>query len=333
MKKIKLIILWVLISVVLQCSVLFFLNNFYFKDDTDVSMQQISISDNMNQKTIHVSIPASASNISVSFDGVYITYKNDGVYKIADSSTGNTKDLGSSDSPVLCARWLTGRDIVLTLQNVNGEIVLYSTDAQNGESRKLVNVAQYSQNFTNYDIKASTITGVTYVRVDNMIYRIDINQISAQPIYPVVNYLGSMDTMPTKDRLIYVANQGTVLHMTQPIAKINMNTSNPLTILGIDDNGVIYLGEMEYGYVKSIITKNLNNPNDPSKTIQLKEPVTNNDISVRQDGKIYVNYNMQSEVEELTSKAITKYKGQFIGYYQYGVSTLESGKYYKQKFS
>lgn len=333
MKKIKLIILWVLISVVLQCSVLFFLNNFYFKDDTDVSMQKISISDNMNQKTIHVSIPSSASNIAVSFDGVYITYKNDGIYKIADSSTGNTKDLGSSNSPVLCARWLTGRDIVLTLQNVNGEIVLYSTDAQNGESRKLVNVAQYSQSFTNYDIKASTITGVTYVRIDNMIYRIDINQISAQPIYPVVNYLGSMDTMPTKDRLIYVANQGTVLHMTQPTAKIDMNTSNPLTILGIDDNGVIYLGEMEYGYVKSIVTKNLNNPSDPSKTIQLKEPVTNNDISVRQDGKIYVNYNMQSEVEELTSKTITKYKGQFIGYYQYGVSTLEGGKYYKQKFS
>ena len=317
MKKIKLIIFWILISVVLQCSVLFFLNNFYFKDDTDVSMQQISISDNMNQKTIHVKIPSSASNISVSFDGVYVTYKDDGVYKIADSSTGNTKDLGNSDSPVLCARWLAGRDIVLTLQNVNGEIVLYSTDAQNGESRKLVNIAQYSQSFTNYDIKASTITGVTYVRVDNMIYRIDINQISAQPIYPVVNYLGSMDTMPTKDRLVYVANQGTVLHMTQPAAKIDMNTSNPLTILGIDDNGVIYLGEMEYGYVKSIVTKNLNNPSDPSKTIQLKEPVTNNDISVRQDGKVYVNYNMQSEVEELTSKAITKYKGQFIGYYQY----------------
>ncbi|WP_297637191.1 hypothetical protein [uncultured Clostridium sp.] len=333
MRKIKLIVLWVLISVVLQCSVLFYLNNAYFKDDTDVSMQQISISDNMNQKTIHVAIPSNASNIGISFDGVYITYKDDGVYKIADSSTGNTKDLGSSNSPVLCARWLVGRDMILTLQNVDGEVVLYSTDAQNGESRKLVNICEYGQSLTNFDIKASTITGVTYVRVNNMIYRININQTSAQPVYPVVNYLGSMDTMPTQDRLIYVANQGTVLHITQPNAQIDMNTKNPLTILGVDDNGVIYLGEMEYGYVKSIITKNLNNPSEASKTIQLKEPVTNNDINIRQDGKIYVNYNMQSEVVELQSQSITKYTGQFIGFYQYGISTLQSGKYYKQKFS
>ncbi|ENZ03721.1 hypothetical protein ACED96_14735 [Clostridium thermobutyricum] len=332
MRRVRMIIIWILISVILQCGVLFYLNNFYFAENTDVSMQKISIADTMNEKTIHVEIPSDASNVGISFDGVYIVYKENGVYKIADSSTGNIKDLGTSENPILFAKWITGRDMLLNLQVNDGEVVLYSYDAQTGQNRKLVNICEYSSSFTRYDIQASAITGVTYVKVDNVIFRIDINQISAQVIYPVVQFLGNIDTMPTKDRLVYLANQGNVLHLTQPAERIPMNTAKPLNILGIDDNGVIYLGEMENGYVTSIITKNLNNPLDPSKTIALKEPVTNNDISVRQSGKIYVNYNMQNEVEELQSKTITPYNGQFLGFYQYGVSTLKDGKYYKQTF-
>lgn len=332
MRRVRMIIIWILISVVLQCGVLFYLNNFYFAENTDVSMQKISVSDTMNQKTIHVEIPSNASNVGISFDGVYITYKENGSYKIADSSTGNIKDLGTSENQILFARWLTGRDMLLNLQVNDGEIVLYSYDAQSGQNRKLVNIGPYSSSFTRYDIEASAITGVTYVKIDNIIFRIDINQISAQPINPVVKFLGNIDTMPTKDRLVYLANQGNTLHLTQPAERISMNTTKPLNILGIDDNGIIYLGEMENGYVTSIITRNLNKPSEPSRTISLKEPVTNNDVSVRQDGKIYVNYNMQNEIEELQSKTITPYNGQFLGFYQYGVSTLKDGKYYKQAF-
>ncbi|MGL4875537.1 MAG: hypothetical protein ACRC30_12915 [Clostridium sp.] len=332
MKKIKLIILWVLISLVIQCGILFFLNNFYFEDDTDVNMKQISISDNMNQKVIHIEIPADAKNVGVSFDGVYITYQTDGVYKIADSSEGKTTNLGADGNQILCAKWLDGRDMLLNLQNNDGEVVLYSYDAQTGVNRKLVNVAPYSQSYVNYDIKASTITGVTYVQINNTIFRIDINQTSAQPIYPVVNQLGSMDTMPTQDRLIYIANEGNILHITQPNARIPMNTKNPLTILGIDDNGIIYLGELSNGGISSIVTKNLNNPSEANNVISLKEPVNSNDINVRQDGKVYVNYSSENEVDEVTTQKVIKYSGQFLGFYQYGVSVLKDGKYYKEMF-
>ncbi|MGL4847599.1 MAG: hypothetical protein ACRC28_01535 [Clostridium sp.] len=332
MKKIKLIILWVLISLVIQCGILFYLNNFYFEDDTNVNMQKISISDSMNQKTVHIEIPGDAQNVGVSFDGVYITYQTNGVYKIADSSEGKTKDLGTEENPILCAKWLDGRDMLLNLQNNDGEVVLYSYDAQTGQNRKLVNIAPYSQSYVNYDIKASTITGVTYVQINNTIFRIDINQTSAQPIYPVVNQLGSMDTMPTQDRLIYVAKGGNILHITQPNGRIPMNTKNPLTILGIDDNGTIYLGEVNNGEISSIVTKDLDNTNAQSKVISLKEPVKSSDINVRQDGQIYVNYSSQSEVDEITTQKVTKYNGQFLGFYQYGVSYLKDGKYYKEMF-
>ncbi|MGL5648380.1 MAG: hypothetical protein ACRDDY_11045 [Clostridium sp.] len=332
MKKVKLIILWVLISLVLQCGALFFLNNFYFEDDTNVNMQQISISDNMNQKIIHIEIPSDASNVGVSFDGVYLTYQTNGVYKIADSSEGKTRDLATSGNQVLCAKWLTGRDMLLNLQNNNGEVVLYSYDAQTGQNRKLLNIAPYSQSYVKYDIEASTITGVTYVQINNTIFRIDINQTNAQPIYPVVNQVGSMDTMPTQDRLVYVASGGNILHITQPSARITMNTQDPLTILGIDDNGIIYLGELQNGNVTSIVTKNLNDPNAQSKVISLKAPVASKDISVRQDGKIYVNYSGESQVEELSTQTVTKYTGQFLGFYQYGISTVKDGKYYKETF-
>lgn len=334
MKKLKMILSWIAVSLILQCSVLFFLDKFYFKDNTDVNMQQVAINNNQTNQNMHVPIPTNAEDIKVSYDGRYISYYENYSLEICDTTSGDVKPLqGSEGKEILKSVWLQDRNMLLTLEVEDNEIVLYNYDPQKGVNQKIVGVCPYDAKYKNFDIQASTITGVTYVKVNNAIYRVDINQNFATDVPLSVRSLGSVSIMPTKDRLVYTAKNGTVVHMTQPSERIPINTKEPIDILGIDEDGYMYLGELKGDLVNGIVKKNLEDINSKSEKIALDKPVNKKDIFINGKGDIYVNYSDKGVVKNIKSSKEIKYKGKFVSYYNNGVASILDGKYYKTTFS
>lgn len=334
MKKLKMILSWVILSLILQCSVLFFLDKFYFKDNTNVNMEQVKIDDNHVNTNMHVHIPDNAKDIKVSYDAKYVAYYEDKALKVCNTNTGDVDVLKNSEGRVILRSiWLQDRNKLLTLEVEDGEIVLYNYDAQKQTDQKIVDICPYKANYKNFDIQVSTITGVTYIQINNAIYRIDINQSFATNVPLAVQSLGSVSVMPTKDRLVYVAKKGTVIHMTQPVSRIPIDSNEQIDILGIDEDGYVYVGQIKNNLVDGIIKKNLDNINSKSEKIKLDKPVEKSNIFINGKGQIYVNNPSKKVVKEIKSSAEIKYKGNFVAYYSNGVASILDGKFYRTNFT
>lgn len=334
MKKLKMILSWVILSLILQCSVLFFLDKFYFKDNTNVNMEQVKIDDNHVNTNMHVHIPDNAKDIKVSYDAKYVAYYEDKALKVCNTNTGDVDVLKNSEGRVILRSiWLEDRNKLLTLEVEDGEIVLYNYDAQKQTDQKIVDICPYKANYKNFDIQVSTITGVTYIQINNAIYRIDINQSFATNVPLAVQSLGSVSVMPTKDRLVYVAKKGTVIHMTQPVSRIPIDSNEQIEILGIDEDGYVYVGQIKNNLVDGIIKKNLDNINSKSEKIKLDKPVEKSNIFINGKGQIYVNNPSNKVVKEIKSSAEIKYKGNFVAYYSNGVASILDGKFYRTNFT
>ena len=332
MKKLKMILSWVILSLILQCSVLFFLDKFYFKDNTNVNMEQVKIDDNHVNTNMHVHIPDNAKDIKVSYDAKYVAYYEDKALKVCNTNTGDVDVLKNSEGRVILRSiWLQDRNKLLTLEVEDGEIVLYNYDAQKQTDQKIVDICPYKANYKNFDIQVSTITGVTYIQINNAIYRIDINQSFATNVPLAVQSLGSVSVMPTKDRLVYVAKKGTVIHMTQPVSRIPIDSNEQIEILGIDEDGYVYVGQIKNNLVDGIIKKNLDNINSKSEKIKLDKPVEKSNIFINGKGQIYVNNPSKKVVKEIKSSAEIKYKGNFVAYYSNGVASIL--KFYRTNFT
>lgn len=333
MRKVKIILAWIAVSLILQCSVLFFLDKFYFKDNTDVSMEKVSINSNNKKENIHVNIPSDAKDIKVSYDGKYISYYMGYELNICDTESGDVKQLETiNGGNILKSVWLEDRNMLLTLEIEDNQIVLCNYDPEKNTNEKIVDICQYSKIYKTFNIKASTITWVTYIQVGNMIYRIDINQTAAVQVPIIVRNIGQIGLMPTKDRLVYIATNGTIVHITQPNERIQINTSSKLKILGIDEEGVLYLGEVTNNKVHKILKKDLDNDESAIKKVPLKEPVEDKNIFIDGTGAVFVNNSEAKTITDINTQKQITYKGNFLGFYNNGIASIVDGKYYTTEY-
>lgn len=333
MRKFKTILAWIALSLLVQCGVLLFLDQVYFKDNAKVNMKEVEIDSKIGNNQNHPYIPQEAINIKPSYDGKYLSYNNGTSLNILESNSGEIQnfDLIQSGS-VLDSLWLSDRNVLLTLENVNGRIELYSYDAKKKENSKVVDITYYSQYYKEFDIKSSPITGVTYVKVGTGIFRIDINQSHAEAVPVTVRQVGSMEVIPTKDRLVYIAEGGSVIHMTQPTAREVITGYGPLDIMYIDENEEAYLCSSNSENINRILKKDLNNTNSNIEVINLKREVKRKDIFIKSSGEIFINNNNNNEVEEIKSGKIYKYEGSFIGMYQNGIASKKDNELYRVSF-
>lgn len=334
MRKFRTILVWIAISLILQCGVLFYLDQVYFKDNAKVNMKQVDIKNDLEKLDKHPQIPTGATSIKPSYDGKYLSYYDNGSLNVLDGNSGEIQNFDLVQSgPVLDSLWLSDRNVLLTLENVNGRIELYSYDARKKQNEKMIDITYYSQYYKTFDIQSSPITGVTYVKVGGGVFRIDINQSHAEAVPITVKSVGSMDILPTKDRLVYIAEGGSVIHMTQPSQREVITGYGPLKIIGIDENDTVYLVKANNDKVSKILKKDLNNETSKVETIDLGVSASLKDIFVKDNGNLYVNDSSKNEVKEIKSGKTFKYEGSFIGMYQSGIASKKDNKLYRVPFN
>ena len=73
MKKFKVILVWSLFCILIECLVLFYLDKIAFKHSSDFTVKQVSSEEDIKDE-YEVDIPDEASSIQASFNGKYISY-------------------------------------------------------------------------------------------------------------------------------------------------------------------------------------------------------------------------------------------------------------------
>lgn len=76
MNKLKRFLKWGLLSVILQCLVLFVFDKFYFKLNSDVNVKAIDIASQYTKENNDVKLPGHMMDKKISYDGEYVAYLN-----------------------------------------------------------------------------------------------------------------------------------------------------------------------------------------------------------------------------------------------------------------
>ena len=113
MKTFIKVIIWALLSIMMQAGVFLFLDKVYFKETTDVQVEEVA-QPSVKSKDIDVNIPQTAENILASSDSRYISYNDNGSLKVIDVSTAQVKDINpSEDAEILYSTWVPKNNIIL----------------------------------------------------------------------------------------------------------------------------------------------------------------------------------------------------------------------------
>lgn len=333
MKMFKKIIAWAILSIILQISGLYALDNFVFKHSSDFQSKKIEIQKD-NTKDIKATVPTNAKEVNISYNGKYISYKDNENLYLEDTKTGTNAQVTTKEGgTILYYNWLPERDILVIAEKIqkDGEskIQLITYNAKDSLETFVENICTYQKDMEVKKISVSIFTGVYYVDVykgglKSTVYRIDrnndISKVSLQ-----TNILGNMQVIPHTDRLIYEDTMNSKFFATNPNKKLTFNSNKKLTLLGIDRNDVIYMGELNGDKITSITYGKIDDDTSTWKKITLDSVASCNDLYFSNKSEILINDNLKGSVKNLTTGNEVEYDGKLIQIKEDFIATVDSG--------
>ncbi|MBW9157060.1 hypothetical protein [Clostridium tagluense] len=338
----KRISIWIVVSLSLQCLVLFYIDHYFLAtSDSKVVSKKIVEDKKEETKKIDITVPESAEKILASYDAKYLSYYEDRQLKIVNCKDGKVKDIEAKEGSEICFyKWLPDRNrMYLVEKNSNdesGKLVLYSYDLSKGEKSKVKDLAWVNAKSEVKDIQFSILTGFLYVNVASEGERSNIYRIKRMVSVVSEEKVTKVDTIPSKvsnivlarheDNLIY---EGSVYNKIYAIGReepITVEGVDKLTIIGIDNNDYVYLGELKDKLVSKIYYGKTADKTQDWKTIELQQPCERDDLFVSDAGKVYQHDSLQGVVKEINSGSQTSYEGKFLQMYAKGIVSLVGNK-------
>lgn len=349
MKAIKRIMVWVLISLITQIAVLYYVDNYLFAaESADSIVAKKVVNDKNKEKELKdISIPEDAEHISVSYDGGYVSYYKDDVLKVIDMYTGeeNTVEF-EDDHKVSFYKWAPDRDIILLAikedNYSNDKYKFYSYDAERNKKDLLqtkdgvVTSIKTESNSNIEDIELTPLTNMIYVKVSLedgrcKIYNINV-MMKIEKVRTEPYFIGDIKIIPNDDRIAYESGDNGEVYITGTQTPIDVNEIENLCLISVDQNDRIYVGETDEKkvnnevQVKTIYYGTAEQDSSEWEKVTLKNPVNKSDIFVTKEGKIYINDNLKGSITELSTNKETVYKGKILEMYEDGVASISDGK-------
>ena len=333
MKRFKMIFSWIIVSLFLQCFLLFFLNNFFFTSDGAIRSKKIELKKEDRKKLANIDISEYVKDIKLSFDGKYVSYLEDGTINVVNTRDGKSIQMESGiNAKILNYNWLNDRHRMLVTQrnNSTGMVGLYYFDVVKNEKNIIKDICKIDKNGKVNSIDASTLTDVTYIMMtnyhkDKFIYRLDINQ-KLTKVDLMCNAIDKIGVVPHEDRLVYGDYLNKNLYVTSPNKRIKFNDSNSIELLSIDNEDEVFIGELNKKEICKIKYGTLKENTSAWKTIDLKESQNKENILINLKGMVFLNSEIKGKLINLKDNKEYEYKGKLIGVFDDGYGYIYNGK-------
>lgn len=343
MKRFKRIFAWAALSLILQISVVLVLDRIVFAHSSEFKMKKVE--EKVKTEEVNVQIPANVEDIRNSFDGKYITYVEGEKLQIVNTQSTEKKELVTEgNGEILNYKWLPDRNRIIVAEKIKNDkgtnvIKLITYDAKNGTENEVKEICTYQEGMEVDSITASVLTGVYYVSVsrggyNSTIYRIDINHTLTR-LNNKVTSLGRMEVVPRKDILVYEdkLNKNFYTYQGGVSKKLNFTNSQNLSLITIDSDDIVYMGELEGNKIKKIIYGKLDVNLSEWKVETLEKAKDVKDIHVNNKSQIMINDNLEGKVTNLATGETISYNGKLIGITDRVITSEVNGKLYIKKIS
>lgn len=327
MKNFKRVVVWAMLSIMLQTMVLLYCDKVLFRQTSDIVF--IEDEEKKEEVVVEVEMPSDAENIKLSPDGKYVVYLSNGDTHMVNTKTGEKLTGFKDDETIdlLCYDWQVDKNILLlaeTKVSDSGRTVinLATYNPKSDTKRNAYELCSYEEGMTVEHIVNSTKSSVTYVPVSRdgysaTIYRIDINE-DMTKLYNRVPALGHIEAFYAKDALIYedTVNDIYYKYSNNELTPISFENPANTIILGLTNNGVIYAGIKNIdGKVSEIIYGEDEISPSQWEHISLEEPKELSDIYVTigiNQGEVLINDNLKGKITNLSTNDEITYEGKFI---------------------
>lgn len=342
MKKVKRVIIWILISIIVQCGGYFYVDKYYLATNTTVKVKKIEKKTSKEKPDAEVVIPDNAEHINASFDGKYVSYYDEDKLKIVNTKTGDIKDVCFKDGVKLSYyKWISDRNRMLIGEKHNTEngygfkLSYYDVDKDTKEEVKDLTWGDEDSKIE--DIQESTLTNIIYVKVSrgqgkSRLYCINIMK-EMKRVPTKVTMIGNIAVLNYDDKLVYESNTYNKLYVTNTDESIAIEGVENPKLLGVDEDDNVYVGDLKDNKITSIYFGKIDNKQVKWSAMPLKTPVCREDIYISKKGKVYINDNLKGLIKEIATNKETAYKGKFLQLYDQGVISISEGKLVKNKFN
>ncbi len=332
MKMFKKCIVWVIISVVLQFSGLYILENTIFKNTTEFKSEDLVLNKDKTEN-INGTVPSSAEEITISYSGKYLTYVNNGKLFVEETETGTTQEVVTQDNgEIMYYKWLSDRNRLIIAEKIMKDgtnvVQLITYDPKDNSEIVVKTICDYQENMEINKISASVLTGVYYIDVykgnmKSVLYRIDRNeQLTRETVRADV--LGNMEVIPREDRLVYEDRINNKFFITNPSNRLEFNSNKNLALLGIDKEGIIYVGELDGEKVSSVTYGKPEEDTSTWEKIDLEDVVNKDDLYFSEKSEILINHNLEGKVKNLMTGKEVEYEGKLIEIKEDFIATVDN---------
>ncbi len=335
MKWKKRISIWIVVSISLQCLVLFYLDHYFLATDSKVVTKKVDENKSEKTKSIDIKVSANVENILASYDAKYVSYYENEKLKIVNCKDGTIKDISVDEgNKISFYEWLPDRNRILLVEKSSyddsSNLVLYYYDVLKAEKVKIKDLAWANTRSEVEDIQLSILTGVTYVKVASdgertSIYRID-RMGTMTKTYTIPSFVSNIALVRHEDKLIYEGLVYNKIYVTGSDESISVEGVDKLTLIGTDDDDNVYLGEVKDKLISKIYYGKAADKTSDWKVIDLQLPSEKSDIFVSCDGKVYQNDALQGVVKDINSGTQTSYEGKLLQLYTKGIVSLVGNK-------
>ncbi|MBV4420059.1 hypothetical protein KM800_12115 [Clostridium tyrobutyricum] len=334
MKIFRRIVIWALISLVLQFAGLFYINNYFLSSNTKLETKKVLKSEPKKSNVV-IKIPQNANNIKVSFDGKYVSYYAQNVITVIDTETGYEKQITfKSGVDLSFYKWLKDRNRILIAEKQSSDsdysfnIEYYDVDKDIKENIKKIDGFNSKTQIS--DIQESPLTNVIYIKMVSTgkgtnIYRVNIMS-EVQKVQTQSYMIGDIGILALKDALIYEDSLYNRIYVSGQDESLKIQGVKNPTWVGVDGEDRIYLGDLKNGKITKLYYGNIDGQTNQYSVLDLKEEVDKKDVYVSDNGNIYVNDNLQGIVRNVTNGKQYKYYGKFVQMYEGGIVSVDNEK-------
>lgn len=332
MKKFNKIIVWAMLSIMMQCAGLLYLDKVLFKHSSEFNVEKVEIT--TKNAEANVSIPTNAEKIEVSFDGRFITYYVDNKFMLVNIKTSEITEI-LNNKEILFTGWVPNNNVVIVAEKLSGKVNINTYNVKNGIENPIGDICAYKKGMEISDIVVSAKTGSKYVCIrsggdSSKIYRIGVENDDMKALNNSVPTLGSITALPLKDVLVYEdsSNNSFYRYFNGSRKKISFANANNLVILGASSDNMIYMGELSGDKVVKIIYGADETSPATWKTETLEKPKDIKDIYINNKNQILVNDSLEGKVKNITTGDTISYEKTFITVNDKVVCSSDNGKIY-----
>jgi hypothetical protein len=324
MKKLTRIIIWAMLSIMMQVAGLMYLDKVYFKEASN--FEKVQTKPREKDREINYSISSTAKDIKVSDDARYISYFENNKLMVLDTKSLNLKEvLTDKNREILYCHWILNENILMIGEKVSDnkstqKVKILTYNMRKDSEDPITELCDYEEGIEIDEIVSSTKTNTNYVGVsrtgyNSKIYRIGIEgDNDVKNIGNTIPELGSIEASQRNDVLVYEDSLNKIFYSytNGKNKKLDIENATSKVLIGVDDENRVYMGELIGEKITKISYGKYDSEPSTWKDIVLDKPKDAKDIYLNGNNEILVNDNLTGKITNLTTNKSVEYSGQLL---------------------